>query len=170
MQRAQMNLISIDSSVLFLLFLYSFYYSGDVSALIVAASADRCRFLLNLSAPFMLRRQTNAGFSSICLPVFRCNGRQMQVFTQFVCPLQCCGGRQMQAFPLFVCRFNAVSADAQLILLFLSASLRCLGRQMQAFPLFVCRFNASLADRCKLMSFLSARADLNYSWLSIYLM
>ena len=128
-----MNLISIDSSVLFLLFLYSFYYSGDVSALIVAASADRCRFY------------------SICLP------------------LSCCGGRQMQAFPLFVCRFNAVSADAQLILLFLSASLRCLGRQMQAFPQFVCRFNASLADRCKLMSFLSARADLNYSWLSIYL-
>ena len=98
-----MNLISIDSSVLFLLFLYSFYYSWDVSALIVAVSADRCRFLLNLSAPFMLRWQTNAGFSSICLPVFRCNGRQMQVFTQFVCP------------------FHAVAADKCRLFIYLSA-------------------------------------------------
>jgi hypothetical protein len=55
-----MNLISIDSSVLFLLFLYSFYYSWDVSALIVAASADRCRPFLYLSAGSTLSRQTHS--------------------------------------------------------------------------------------------------------------
>ena len=63
-----MNLISIDSSVLFLLFLYSFYYSGDVSALIVAASADRCRPFLNLSAEFTLPWQTDASLCPFCLP------------------------------------------------------------------------------------------------------
>lgn len=58
-----MNLISIDSSVLFLLFLYSFYYSGDVSALIVAASADRCKLMSFLSA----RADLNYSWLSIYL-------------------------------------------------------------------------------------------------------